>query len=154
MELESSVLERDRVAKRLAQVTEDGIRSRKTFAARLGDPDTVARTGALLELERAGRLHTEIRPQLEKSESDLERIREQFLATRTGRRQVEALLDREEEAAREATVRRAQQMLDDWYGRRRPPAPALHGKPQVASRGESALPDISLPSDASPRSLT
>jgi hypothetical protein len=31
---------------------------------------------------------------------------------------VETLLEREQKMAREETARRAQQMLDDWYGRR------------------------------------
>ena len=133
LELESGVAERNRVAQELAEVTAEAARNRREFAARLGDSDTAARTGALVELGRARRWQSAIRPQLDKAEADVELRREEFLARRTTRRQVETLLDREREAARIETARRAQQMLDDWYGRRGPVA-------QPSERVESAKP--------------
>jgi flagellar export protein FliJ len=118
LELEARVAERSRVAQNLAEISANAAKSRGDFLARLGDPDTAARTGALVELEHARRGQTAIRPRLDQAEAEVELQREEFLARRTGRRQVETLLDRVREAARSETARRAQQMLDDWYGRR------------------------------------
>lgn len=120
LELEAGVVERNRIARELAEISADAARSRGEFVARLGDPDTAARTGALLELEQARRGQAAIRPQLDHAEIEVERHREEFLTRRTVRRQVETLLDREREAMRTETARRAQQVLDDWYGRRGP----------------------------------
>jgi len=147
LELEARVVDRNRVAERLATVVEEAVQSRKSFAARLGDPDTVARTAALMELEQARRLQTAIRPHLEQAESEVELRREEFLARRTGRRQVETLLDREEEKAREATARRAQQMLDDWYGRRKPetpPSTAEHDRNREAREADGSRQNPSM----------
>jgi flagellar export protein FliJ len=118
LELEARVGDRNRAAQRLAGAVESGARSRKAFAAALGDPNTATRQGALLELEHARRRQAVLRPQLEQAEGELEIRREEFLARRTERRQVETLLEREQAMALEETARRAQQMLDDWYGRR------------------------------------
>jgi hypothetical protein len=41
-----------------------------------------------------------------------------FQMRRTGRRQVETLLDQEHAKVLEEAGRRAQRMIDDWYGRR------------------------------------
>jgi flagellar export protein FliJ len=118
--LEARVQDRDRIAQRLESATQGVVQSRRVFADRLGDPDTATRTGALAELGQARRRQAAIRPQFELAEIEVERGREEFLARRTGRRQLETLLERGQQAAREETARRAQQMLDDWYGRRRP----------------------------------
>lgn len=120
LELEAQVAERNRIAQHLAEVSSGAARSRDEFVARLADLDTAARTGAMVELEQARRGQAAIRPRLEQAETEVEARREVFLTRRTGRRQVETLLDREREAARSETARRAQQMLDDWYGRRGP----------------------------------
>ena len=128
MALEARVVDRNRVAARLSEVREGAMRSRTALAAHLGDPDTAARTGALMELEQSRREQTEIGPRMEQAESEVELRREEFLARRTGRRQVETLLERGQEEAREAIARRAQQMLDDWYGRRRTEGHPLAGK--------------------------
>ena len=120
LELEARVTERNRIARHLAEVSSGAARSRGEFVDRLADSDTAARTGALVELEQARRGQAAIRPRLDQAATDVELRRDEFLARRTGRRQVETLLDREREAARAETARRAQQMLDDWYGRRGP----------------------------------
>jgi flagellar export protein FliJ len=120
LELGARVAERNRIAQNLAEVSANAATSRGEFVVRMGDPDTAARTGALVELEQARRRQTVIRPRLDHAETEVELRRGEFLTRRTGRRQVETLLDREREAARAETARRAQQMLDDWYGRRGP----------------------------------
>jgi flagellar export protein FliJ len=119
VELESKVLDRRRVETQLAEATESAAHSRQVFADRLADPDTSARAGAILELEQARRSEAVLRPRWENAAAEVERQREEFGVRRTGRLQVETLLDREREAEREDAIRRAQQMLDDWYGRRR-----------------------------------
>jgi flagellar export protein FliJ len=118
--LEERVQDRDRIVQRLESASRAAVQSRRIFAERLGDPDTAARTGALVELEHARRRQAAIRPQFEVAETNVEMGREEFLTRRTARRQLETLLEREHRAAREEIVRRAQQMLDDWYGRRQP----------------------------------
>jgi len=140
LELEAQVGERNHIAQQLAEAIAGAARSRGEFVARLGDSDTAGRTGALVELEQGRRRQTAIRPQLDNAEAAVELRREEFLARRTTRRQVETLLDREREAARVEAARRAQQMLDDWYGRR-----GMAGKlwEPVESAKESPSPPIS-----------
>lgn len=118
MALEARVAQRNRVAETLAEAALGVARSRREFTDRLGDPDTAARTGALVELER-DRLHREtLLPQWERAEADVEAGRQEFLTRRTERQQAETLLEQERQAAARETARRAQQMLDDWFGRR------------------------------------
>jgi hypothetical protein len=56
---------------------------------------------------------------LKEAERELERQREEFLRRRVDRRQVETLVTEARLGAEQEAGRRAQQMLDDWYGRRR-----------------------------------
>ncbi len=88
LELEALVGERNRIAQNLAEVSSGTVRSRGEFVARLGDIDTVARTGALIELEQGRRRETAIRPRLVHAEAEVELRRNEFLVRRTGRRQV------------------------------------------------------------------
>ncbi len=78
------------------------------------------RTG-LARMEVASRHAEHLRPQLQQLDDDLARQRDEYLARRTARRQVETLLGEAEQRARQEADRRAQQMLDDWYGRKRRP---------------------------------
>jgi flagellar biosynthesis chaperone FliJ len=125
LELESRVGKRNRIAQNRTEAAADVARSRGEFHARLGDPDAAARTGALVEWEEARLRQDAIRSQLENAEAAVEVQRDDFFARRIARRQVESLLEGEREAGRVETARRAQQILDDWFGRRgtagRPP---------------------------------
>jgi flagellar export protein FliJ len=120
VQLEAAVGDRNRVAGELAVVVQRQAHGRKSFAAWAGDPDTAGRTGAMIAMEQARKQRTRIEPRLEAAEREVIRQREEFLAHRTERRQVETLVDEQQATMREETARRAQQMLDDWYGRRSP----------------------------------
>ena len=71
-----------------------------------------------MELERAREQQVKIRTRFDASEAEVARQREEFLLRRTERRQVETLVDDQQAMDVIETARRAQQMLDDWYGRR------------------------------------
>ena len=83
------------------------------------------RQTGLVRMEVATRHVEHLRPQLQQLDNELARQRDEYLARRTARRQVETLLGEAEQRARQEADRRAQQMLDDWYGRKRRPATAV-----------------------------
>jgi flagellar export protein FliJ len=120
LELEAAVGERNQMAQEMSRAEERQARGRKSFVAGLGEPDSAGRFGGVMEMEHARRLQQLIEPRLVAAEDAMLRRREVFLTSRTGRRQVEILVERQEETERESAMRRAQQMLDDWYGRRVP----------------------------------
>jgi flagellar export protein FliJ len=120
LELEAAVGNRNRVAQELTVVVHRQIQGRMDFVNGISEKDTAGRTGAVIEMEQARRQRLRIEPRLESADAVVMRQREQFMARRIGRRQVETLVDQERLAAREQAGRRAQQMLDDWYGRRVP----------------------------------
>lgn len=122
VELEAAVGARNRVAAEQAAAAGRQAQARGGFAASLGDRDTAGRTGAVIAMEQARRQQVRIEPRLESADQEVIRQREGYLTRRTGRQQVETLLEREHRTQQEETARRAQQMLDDWYGRR-PPKP-------------------------------
>ena len=135
LELEAAVGERNRVAGELAAAVKRHAHGREVFAAAIGEPDTAGRTGAVMAMEQARKQRIRVEPRLETADREVVRQREEFLTRRTGRRQVETLVDREQLAAQEAVSHRAQQMLDDWYGRR------STRLAQQDSRGGNAGPD-------------
>jgi len=135
VQLEAAVADRDRVAEELAAAAERQALGRKGFVASLGDVDTAERTGGILSMEQARLQRGRIEPRLQAADAGIVRQREEFLSRRIGRRQVETLVEREEAEARTENNRRAQQMLDDWFGRR---APKCAGGPPA---GREPLPD-------------
>jgi hypothetical protein len=118
LEFEFAVANRDRVFQaRSAAVARQAL-GRSIFVAEASNRDTAGRTGAVIEMEQARRLLPLIEAHLAPAEAEVERKREAFLERRVARLQVETLESEERLAVREETARRAQQMLDDWYGRR------------------------------------
>jgi ribulose kinase len=87
-------------------------------------------------MEQARRLGQRIAPRLEAAEDEMLRQREKFLVSRTGKRQVETLVEQQRQDEHQLAMRRAQQMLDDWFGRR---------MPKAASRAESNFVDQTTP---------
>jgi flagellar biosynthesis chaperone FliJ len=83
--------------------------------------DVRDRVTGLVRMETALRRTESLRPRLDQLDRELASQREEYLARRTARRQVETLLSEAELLARQETDRRAQQMLDDWFGRKRRP---------------------------------
>jgi flagellar export protein FliJ len=118
IKLESAVGDRDRVHEDLARAAECLIQGRQSFTAGIVNRDALGRTGAVLETEQARKQRLRILPRLQAAEAEVMRQREEYLLRRTGRRQVETLVENEKGMAMVEAARRAQQMLDDWYGRR------------------------------------
>jgi len=109
---------RDRIALELAIARQRQVRERENFVERIGDSDTAARTGAGMAMEQARGQQMRVMPRLKELEAEVTRRRGDFLTRRKERRQVEVLVEQDQENARTEVARRAQQMLDDWYGRR------------------------------------
>jgi len=118
IQLESAVGERDRVQEDLARAAEYLTQGRQSFTAGIANRDALGRTGAALETEQARQQRHRILPQLRAAEAEVTRQREEYLLRRTDRQQVETLVENEKKMAAVEAARRAQQMLDDWYGRR------------------------------------
>jgi len=119
-ELEAAVGDRNRVAAELKNAIDRQAMGRRSLVSGIEERDCFGRTSAVIEMERARRMRMRVEPRLEAAEVEVKRQREEFLLRRAAREQVETLVDQERAATLEKTGRRAQQMLDDWYGRRTP----------------------------------
>ncbi len=117
-ELELAVLEENRVQQQMLFAGQRLAMGRHHFVEGIARGNGADRAGGVIEVEFSRRQQLLIKPRLEAVEQELARQREHFMTRRAERRQVETLVrDRDKVAAIE-TGRRAQQMLDDWYGRR------------------------------------
>ena len=118
LQLEIAVVERSRREQEVALAASSQAQGRRSFAAGIGEQNQLIRTAGLLESEEARKRLLRLQPYLETADLEVTRQQAEFLSRRTGRRQVETLLENEMTQAEVETGRRAQQMLDDWYGRR------------------------------------
>jgi len=118
LQLEIAVAERSRREQEVALAASSQAQGRRSFAAGIGEQNQLIRTAGLLESEEARKRLLRLQPHLETADLEVIRQQAEFLSRRTGRRQVETLLENEMTQAEVETGRRAQQMLDDWYGRR------------------------------------
>ena len=139
MELEAAVQNRRQVAQELAIAVHEQAQGRKNFVQGIFETDAVIRTGAVIAMEQARQKRTRIEPNLEAADREVARQQVEFLARRTGRRQVETLVDQEGATAREEAARKAQQMLDDWYGGRVRREEAIHRKGKSPAGGPSEI---------------
>ena len=113
--LESSLAQVRLLENAIASVRSRESVGRRLLALSIHNGEAIDRHAALEEVAAARRSERALRPRLIQAEQAAIRMREQFLAKRVERRQVETLLT--EAKAREAAERsrRAQQSLDDWY---------------------------------------
>lgn len=118
LELELAVAERNRAQQEIALAARRQALGRSNFAAGIVEQNRLARAAGLFEAEEAHRQRLRLHPQLEAADAAVARQQAEFLLRRTGRRQVETLVENEHDKAEIEAGRRAQQMLDDWYGRR------------------------------------
>ena len=109
---------RQRVVEERKRATERLRDGRDIFLLEAGSADTSRRAGGLAQLEQARRLQARIEPRLAAADAELARQRQEFLNRRIDREQVETLSAEARRAKEIEAGRRAQQMLDDWYGRR------------------------------------
>ncbi len=138
LELELAVAERNRTQQVIALAARRQALGRSNFAAGIVEQNRLARAAGLLEIEDARKQCLRLHPRLEAADAEVARQQAEFLLRRTGRRQVETLAENEQDKAEVEAGRRAQQMLDDWYGRRktkeRPGGRCLSTSPGQASR--------------------
>jgi hypothetical protein len=84
-----------------------------------GDRETIDRADAVRQAEHAERTLKSLIPDLNRATAAIELQRQELMIRRTNRKQMENLAEGEKRAAEIREGRRAQQMLDDWFGRRR-----------------------------------
>jgi flagellar biosynthesis chaperone FliJ len=118
LQLESAVGNRNRIERELELLVERQAGGRKNFVAGVEGRDGLSRVAGLMEIEQARRSLVYMVPKLKEADLEVAREREEFLRRRTGRRQVETLVDQAHVLAEVEAGRRAQQILDDWFGRR------------------------------------
>ncbi len=119
--LESAARSREETAAELLAAHQERRDGRSDLVRGIERSDGLVRQTGLVLMEIAARQAEHLRPELHRLDQELARQRDEFLIRRTARRQVETLLNEAEREARVEADRRAQQMLDDWYGRKRRP---------------------------------
>jgi flagellar biosynthesis chaperone FliJ len=117
-ELEMAVMARAKVDEEFEEAARRRAEGRKEFVAGIRERETVRRSGGLMAMEEARADEERIEPKRQAAEEVMRQSRDSFLVCRTGREQVETLLDNQRRLAAGEDARRAQQMLDDWFGRR------------------------------------
>jgi len=120
LELENTAAALGRVEQERAAVTRRQAMGRRVFVTGIEQSDNRCRPAAVIEMELAQRQRAQVDLRLTAIESEVERQRDEFLERRTRRQQVETLVDAARAESEVTAARRAQQMLDDWYGRRGP----------------------------------
>jgi flagellar export protein FliJ len=118
LELEAAVVERNHLLQLKEQASGQRTDGRRQFAAGVLDQKPLERQRGLMAMEQASRVEQWLAPAVTEADQEVERQRTEFLHRRTARLQVETLADEERRKSAAEVARRAQQMLDDWYGRR------------------------------------
>jgi flagellar biosynthesis chaperone FliJ len=118
VELEAAVGQRNRVGEEFMEAKSRETQGRSAFVAGISEDDRIGRAAGMIEMEQARKERPRIATRLEAANAEVERQRDEFLAHRTARRQVETLVSAKQATLRAEAARRAQQTLDDWYGRR------------------------------------
>ena len=118
LQLEAAVGHQRRVGQAREAIVRRQVAVREEFAAQVGLGDSRGRSAMVFEMELAGRRRARVEQRVSEAESAVQRQREEFLERRTGRQQVESLIETARSREEIETARRAQQMLDDWYSRR------------------------------------
>jgi hypothetical protein len=110
--------------------------------------ETSAETGELLdrlagleEQQAAGRWQQSLVPRIQHAEQEIAGLREEYLARRVERRQVETLVEESEARTAADADRRSQQGLDDWFRNRlhRDELEAKSGRSGDARRARSGM---------------
>jgi flagellar export protein FliJ len=127
--LESAVEELRRMEAALAAAQERERNGRRQVTASASTGELIDRIAGLEETRAAARHSAALKPGIAEAELEVARRRQQFLAKRIERRQVETLIQKTEAKDAVHVGRRAQRDLDDWFLSR-----ARHG----ADRNERA----------------
>lgn len=108
-----------RLERELEATAREQAEGRHGFLRGVRENNAAERAGGVLVMCVAGGLRGRIEVKLAEAELELARQREEYLLRRSTRLQAETLLDEAHAEAEAELGRRAQQMQDDWYGRRR-----------------------------------
>ncbi len=116
--LETVVVERNRSAARLALSLSVQAETRQSYTERIEADDPPGRLDATLRLANSLKESAYCQWQWEATDRAVAAAQEQYFAQRLLRRQAETLVEEQRRKANVEATRRAQQMLDDWYGRK------------------------------------
>jgi len=118
LQLERMVADRNCRQAELEAALDRKLNVGREFMASVQGGDRPGRCGAAMEMKLAGKKVVTLLPLLRAAETELLRGRDEYLGRRTQRQQLETLLVNARRAAETEVARRAQQILDDWYGRK------------------------------------
>ena len=116
--LELAVAESNRLQQYRELAIEQLSRGKQEFIKAIEQDASASRETALVEVEHAAEQRDGIEARLITTNSAVIHQRAEYLERRTVRQQVEQLLEAASKAREIEAGRRAQQMLDDWYGQR------------------------------------
>lgn len=119
-ELESVVGNRDEIGREIAEAKGRQSAEWHRLISAADEEDRSGRAVATIAMEMARMQQMRAEPRLKEMEAEVARTREELLTRRVRRRQVEAVLEEELRETQKTSERKAQQTLDDWYGRRTP----------------------------------
>lgn len=117
--MESALAELRRLENALTNTFKRGKEARALVAASVWSDEQVDRIAALQELATAERLEKILVPRIAVAQTQVETIRQEFLAKRIERRQVESLLDAANAQQAIEANRKGQTLLDDWHNAQR-----------------------------------
>ena len=123
LELERAVVVRNRLERDLEQAVEQQLRDKQEFVACVSVDDRPGRTGATIAAGLTGRMRSSLASHLRDWDRTVTELREEYLLRRIGRQQIETLVGAMRRDEETVAGHRAQQMLDDWYGRRNQKVP-------------------------------
>lgn len=121
LELEYAARQRAEVADGVNAAAEARAAGRRSFVRGVVEGDGLERVVGLTTMRQAEGRRTALLPYLAEADRQLALQRDEYLMRRTERRQVETLMAEQRAEEEREAARRAQQMLDDWYGRKRKP---------------------------------
>lgn len=119
--LEAATRQLSQIELAMESAVQRQVQSRENFLAAVTENDVQRRVGSILDMGQGVQHQRHIEPTLRAIEIEVVSQRAEFLSKRTYRQQVETLIANARQRADADTTRRAQQMLDDWYGRRTRP---------------------------------
>jgi hypothetical protein len=118
-QMESAQAELRRLEKALMNNFERSRGAQALLASSVRSDEQVDRVAALQELATAERVAKILLPRIAVAETAAGAIRQEFLAKRIERRQVESLLDAANERLAIEAKRKSQTALDDWHNAQR-----------------------------------
>lgn len=120
-EMETAIAELRRLALAQATTYERGKRARTLVVSSAQTGELIDRIAGVQEIATASRLQRMLVELIDAAKEKAEQKRQDLLATRLARRQVETLVDAKSAEARAETNRKTQLALDDWHRSQRIP---------------------------------